>query len=320
MKLKIDGNEEEFEILDILDFTSERKRMSIILKDKDKILLFIKGADSAIIPLLSKDCEILEKTNDHLNEFGLEGLRNLMIGMTEIKENFEENHKLLQEARKEIDPIKKEELLSEAYSNFEKDIKLLGISGLEDKIQEGTSDCLNSLKEAGIKTWVLTGDKLDTAENISYACSLLHDDTKIFRLKDSNADSNEQIFQFFEEIKQLDNEKFAMLIEGKIALANILRNEELTSEFVKIAVKCQTVICCRVSPKQKGDIVKLMKKRMSNGVVSLAIGDGGNDVSMIQSANVGIGIIGNEGRQAANASDFSIPKFMHLKRLLLVHG
>eukprot|EP01080_Neovahlkampfia_damariscottae_P006577 gene6577-10740_t len=321
MTLKIDGNEEEFEILDTLDFTSERKRMSIIVKDKnEKIFLFIKGADSAITPLLEKSCDILETTNEHLNDFGVEGLRNLMIGMKEIKENFEENHKILHDARQEIEPNRKEELLAIAYANFEKDIKLLGVSALEDKIQDGTTDCLNSFKEAGIKIWMLTGDKLDTAENISEACSLLHDDIKRFRFTDQNANSIEKISQILNEMKQYEKDQFSILMEGKIALATLMKDSNLTSEFVKIAIKSQTCIFCRVSPKQKGDIVKLMKKKMSSGVVSLAIGDGGNDVSMIQSANVGIGIIGNEGRQAANASDFAIPQFKHLKRLLLVHG
>jgi magnesium-transporting ATPase (P-type) len=322
IKIQIGENEENFEILEVLEFSSERKKMSIIVKDKEgKVFLFTKGADSAILPTTSEDSkQITEQTNQHLHEFGEEGLRNLMVGMKEIKENLQENLNQIHEARIITDPIKKEEELAKAFENLERDIDLLGVVSLEDKIEEGVPDCLESLKEAGIKIWVLTGDKLDTAENISYACSLIHEDTEKFRIYDYETNMKEKVLKCLEQLKQSKSTKTALLVEGKIALNCILEDIELTEEFVKSAVKCQTVIFCRATPKQKGDIVKLMKRNMRSGTISLAVGDGGNDVSMIQSANIGVGIIGNEGRQAANASDFAIPKFRFLKRLLLTHG
>jgi phospholipid-transporting ATPase len=81
---------------------------------------------------------------------------------------------------------------------------------------------------------------------------------------------------------------------------------------------CKAVICCRVSPLQKALVVKLVKKNTQS--ILLAIGDGANDVSMIQAAHVGVGISGVEGLQAARSADIAISQFKYLKKLLLVHG
>ena len=89
--------------------------------------------------------------------------------------------------------------------------------------------------------------------------------------------------------------------------------------FMFLSLRCKSVICCRVSPSQKADIVKAVRKEVKDSI-TLAIGDGANDVPMIQSAHIGIGISGQEGLQAANASDYSIAQFRFLQRLLLVHG
>lgn len=94
--------------------------------------------------------------------------------------------------------------------------------------------------------------------------------------------------------------------------------KELEYLLYTIATRCKAVICCRVSPLQKALVVKLVKK-YSNSIL-LAIGDGANDVSMIQAAHVGVGISGVEGLQAARSADFAISQFRFLKKLLLVHG
>lgn len=95
-------------------------------------------------------------------------------------------------------------------------------------------------------------------------------------------------------------------------------NSSLRTRFFEVCIACQAVLCCRMSPSQKAEIVELVEK--NSKAVTLAIGDGGNDVAMIQKAAVGIGILGNEGRQAANNADFSIAQFSFLRRLLFVHG
>ena len=90
------------------------------------------------------------------------------------------------------------------------------------------------------------------------------------------------------------------------------------SEFIELACQCPAVVCCRCSPTHKAQVVKLLQSQTKKPVCS--IGDGGNDVSMIQAANVGIGIVGKEGKQASLAADFSITQFSHISRLLVWHG
>ncbi|VEL21071.1 unnamed protein product [Protopolystoma xenopodis] len=89
-------------------------------------------------------------------------------------------------------------------------------------------------------------------------------------------------------------------------------------EFIDLARQSPAVVVCRCSPTQKAAIVRLMRRY--SGRVVAAIGDGGNDVGMIQSADIGLGLVGKEGRQASLASDFSLVQFRHITRLLLVHG
>ena len=101
-----------------------------------------------------------------------------------------------------------------------------------------------------------------------------------------------------------------------------MKDEELKEKFAEISYQCPTVIACRLSPIQKSQLVRLIKESNFDGkfVLTAAIGDGGNDISMIQEAHVGLGIIGLEGNAAAKAADFAFTKFCHLQRTLFVHG
>jgi len=111
-------------------------------------------------------------------------------------------------------------------------------------------------------------------------------------------------------------EDLALIIDGK-SLTYALE-KEISKTFLELAIMCKAVICCRVSPLQKALVVKLVKKNQKS--ILLAIGDGANDVSMIQAAHVGVGISGVEGLQAARSADVAISQFRYLKKLLLVHG
>ena len=203
--------------------------------------------------------------------------------------------------------------LAKVAEKIEKNLELVGATALEDKVksfhskfmkqlQQGVPDTIAELKKANIRIWVLTGDKLDTAENIGHACDLLNSKTHKYRFKDSNCDTIEKLEillnDALEKSKTLTNQ--GLLIEGKTALALILKNDILKKLFLNLAVNCEAVLCCRVSPIQKAKVVELVNSRVQKGCVTLAIGDGGNDVSMIQSARVGVGISGKEGQQAAN--------------------
>ena len=111
----------------------------------------------------------------------------------------------------------------------------------------------------------------------------------------------------------------SVVIGGKSLIFALDKNEkELRKDVYDLLCMCSSVVCCRVSPIQKAEIVELVKENTND--LCLSIGDGANDVAMIQKAHIGVGISGNEGLQAANNSDFAIAQFRFLKRLLFVHG
>lgn len=213
----------------------------------------------------------------------------------------------------------REEKLDQVSEEIEQNMLLMGGTAIEDRLQIGVPETIAELSKSGIKIWVLTGDKTETAINIGFACNLLTTHMELLILRASDREKTAKILQ--DTLTRLDGEtnpdkKFALVIDGttlKYAL------EDSTKEILlSIGMHCSGVVCCRVSPKQKALVVRLVKKGLK--VMTLAIGDGANDVSMIQEANVGIGISGVEGRQAVMASDYAIAQFRFLRKLLLVHG
>jgi phospholipid-translocating ATPase len=180
-------------------------------------------------------------------------------------------------------------------------------------------ETIAELAQSGIKLWVLTGDKTETAINIGFSCNLVTLDMELIIVKaDNREDTAEELERGMQRAKdsQTIEKKCALVIDGttlKYALEPLQKDL-----LLQLGMLCSSVICCRVSPKQKALVVQLVKKGLK--VMTLAIGDGANDVSMIQEANVGIGISGVEGRQAVMASDYAIAQFRFLRKLLLVHG
>lgn len=176
---------------------------------------------------------------------------------------------------------------------------------------------------AGIKLWVLTGDKVDTAKNIGFSCKLLvQEGMEIFQYPKDVNDPYQATVQIRDQQKLAigKNKKTAFLVEGAL-LSNIMtkQNQQLYSEFSKVALASDVVLCCRVTPVQKQEIVAMVKGEIPKAV-TLSIGDGANDVNMITEAHVGVGIKGVEGQQAARAADYAIGEFQMLKRLLFFHG
>ncbi|XP_043350570.1 probable phospholipid-transporting ATPase IM isoform X9 [Dermochelys coriacea] len=309
-----------------------------------QIKLYCKGADTILFERLHpSNEELMSLTSDHLEEFAGEGLRTLALAYKNLtEEHFKEWFKILQEANTSLDS--RNEYLAAAYEEIEKDMMLLGATAIEDKLQEGVTETIASLSLANIKIWVLTGDKQETAMNIGYSCHMLTDTmNEIFvvaghTVKEVREELRKAKEHLFGQNKDLSNghvfcEKmqeskqgsvleetvtgdYALVINGH-SLAHALE-ADLENEFVEVACLCKTVICCRVTPLQKAQVVELVKKHRK--AVTLAIGDGANDISMIKSAHIGIGISGEEGMQAVLASDYSFAQFRYLKRLLLVHG
>ncbi|KAJ0962834.1 hypothetical protein J5N97_027956 [Dioscorea zingiberensis] len=330
--------ERSYRLLNILEFNSTRKRMSVIVRDEEgKLLLLSKGADSVMFERLAKDGrQFEEQTKEHMNEYADAGLRTLVLAYRELDEDeYTAFNQKFTEAKNSVS-ADRDDKVEEAAEMIEKDLILLGSTAVEDKLQNGVPECIDKLAQAGIKIWVLTGDKMETAINIGFACSLLRQGMKqiIITLespeiklleKEGNKDaiakaSKESVIRQITEGKTLTSssttESFALIIDGK-SLAYALE-DNVKNLFLQLAINCASVICCRSSPKQKALVTRLVKE--GTGKVTLAIGDGANDVGMLQEADIGIGISGVEGMQAVMSSDVSIAQFRFLDRLLLVHG
>ncbi|KAJ6242785.1 putative phospholipid-transporting atpase [Anaeramoeba flamelloides] len=320
--IDIEGKKMIYEVLNILEFNSARKRMSVIVKDPEgQIILLMKGADDTIYERLYKEITQINSdiTHNHIELFASEGLRTLCFAKKNLNdEEYLEWNKIFHEANTLTVDRKKN--VEKACEQIENNLFLIGASAIEDKLQKGVPKAISSLSQAGIKIWVLTGDKRGTAINIGFACSLLTKGMHLINIKSESLDeyliemenANEIIFN-----QNNKNKPRALIISGK-ALRFALTEDQKIS-FLNLAQRCQAVICCRVSPIQKSQVVMLVKENVKESI-TLAIGDGANDVSMIQAAHVGVGISGNEGMQAVNSSDYSIAQFRFLSRLLLVHG
>ena len=321
--LEISGKEKKFELLNTLEYTSERKRMSVIVKTEDnKYMVYAKGADSMIELLLcneDKNSQILNKTKEYLKLFSVNGLRTLMIAYKEIPEDY------YQKWNEEYKKIKTnvnhtEEDLYKLYNEMEKNFKLIGSTAIEDELQDNVGEIINDIMITGIRVWMLTGDKLDTAKNIAISCKLFKEDMKIMEIKEhATVDGLKSQLKVMlnDNVFKDDLINVGLLIGGE-ELEKIFADNELLNLFFELSVNCLSVVCSRVSPKQKGQLVNLIKS--TERAVTLAIGDGANDVGMINEANVGVGIQGKEGSQAARASDYAIKEFSHLKKLLFFHG
>ncbi|XP_039491596.1 phospholipid-transporting ATPase ID isoform X8 [Drosophila santomea] len=409
--IEVMGKTEEYELLNILDFNNVRKRMSVILRRGDSMVLYCKGADNVIYDRLHGGQEDLKaRTQDHLNKFAGEGLRTLALAERRLTEQYYNDWRSRQqEAALSMDA--REQKLNAIYEEIESEMQLVGVTAIEDKLQDGVPKSIANLQNAGIKIWVLTGDKQETAINIGYSCQLLTDELADVFIVDGNSveEVEKQLRQFKESIKIYnrfrpggfdafdrlnsdsnmdplsvtmtqtsafmqetnlpptpppppaisvvtfrwdeknkdnkggpdsaecndlfgdekgsddggtasivvdENTGFALVVNGH-SLVHCL-SPELENKFLDIASQCKAVICCRVTPLQKALVVELIKR--AKNAVTLAIGDGANDVSMIKAAHIGVGISGQEGLQAVLSSDYSIAQFRYLERLLLVHG
>ncbi|XP_050068000.1 phospholipid-transporting ATPase ID isoform X5 [Anopheles maculipalpis] len=416
--IEVMGRTEEYELLSILDFNNVRKRMSVVLRRNNTIILYCKGADSVIYDRLGPNQHDLKaRTQEHLNKFAGEGLRTLVLAERRLTKEFYDSWLVRQrEAALSLDG--REDKLGAIYEEIECDMQLVGVTAIEDKLQDGVPQTIANLQLAGIKIWVLTGDKQETAINIGYSCQLLTDDmVDVFVIDGiTKSEVEQQLRKYMDSLRIVntyhpanvqkannmhsqttavggsseasavtangahssssgpmvdiqntsppsvsvvtfrwdnrhkytsiggseeapdsvncsnysdgfekgeptltdidENTGVALVINGH-SLVHCLTSE-LESKFLEIASHCKAVICCRVTPLQKAMVVELIKR--AKNAVTLAIGDGANDVSMIKAAHIGVGISGQEGMQAVLASDYSIAQFKFLERLLLVHG
>ncbi len=267
--------------------------------------------------LAVNDAAVYERTFQHIDDFATEGLRTLLYGYRFLnEEEYDGWKKVFHDATTSL--VGRQQLIEKAGEMIEHDFELAGATAIEDKLQQGVPETIDKLRRANIKMWMLTGDKRETAINIGHSCRLIKDYSHVIIL-DSEAGMVENVMATsLLEITNGGIPHSVVVVDGQ-TLSYIEGDETLSYLFFDLAVTVDSVICCRASPGQKASLVKQIRNKVKKSV-TLAIGDGANDVAMIQEAHVGIGITGKEGFQAARISDYSIAQFRFLQKLLLVHG
>ncbi|XP_028815802.1 phospholipid-transporting ATPase 11C isoform X3 [Denticeps clupeoides] len=346
MKIRNRQNDVElYELLHVLNFDPVRRRMSVIVRSKaGETLLFCKGADSSIFPRVRS--EEVDRIRVHVERNATEGYRTLCVAYKQLcTEEYVEVDAKLREARLALQD--REEKLMAVYNQVETGMSLIGATAVEDRLQEEAAETMEALQEAGIKVWVLTGDKMETAKSTCYACRLFQRGTELLELtvrtlEDGGRKREERLHELLLEYHKkavqdappaklgvrrswvTASQEYGFIIDGATLSLVLNSSPEASSTrykslFLQICQNCTAVLCCRMAPLQKAQIVKMVKNSKGSPI-TLSIGDGANDVSMILEAHVGIGIKGKEGRQAVRNSDYAIPKLKHLKKLLLAHG
>ena len=315
-------NEESYEILANFPFSSDTKRMGILLRNKkyNHIIFYLKGAENVILKYVKEEYKGYIKEN--AENLADKGLRTLVLTQKIISEDFYKNWKIeYDNALTSMEDRKGK--ITEAISKLENDLDFLCVTGVEDLLQDNVNTTIDKLRDAGIKIWMLTGDKIETATCISISTGLKAKSFKLFKIR-FDALSHESDEEDIETIKTklLEYGKFntphtpyLLIIDGDSLDVALKHHEEI---FFSVSKNAPSVVCCRCSPTQKRIIVKTIKKYVD--ARTAAVGDGGNDVAMIQEADVGIGIVGKEGLQASLAADYSILQFDYLSNLILWWG
>lgn len=308
--IEVNGVYQVYDIIAVFPFNSTRKRMTVVVRKQGEegLLVLTKGADNIIYPRCR---EVYFR--QELNDYAISGYRTLVFAMKELygeeKQKFMENLNKITLSMDKVD-----EKLLEFAESVEQDLECIGITAIEDKLQEGVPETIEWLRRAGIHVWVLTGDKLETAIEIGKTSKVIPHGSDVLIL--GNSDKIVTLLDLGRYIDEFDNFNDPVLVITEEVLEFCLSNQSYL--FFKLAMKCKSVIFSRVSPYMKAKIVNLVRTR--NNAITLAVGDGANDVGMIQESSVSVGIFGREGTQAAQMSDFAIPKFRHLQKLIGVHG
>ncbi|KAJ3349337.1 hypothetical protein GGF32_005659 [Allomyces javanicus] len=356
-----------YDVLEIIEFNSTRKRMSVVVRDPEgKVRLLTKGADSVIFERLAPgQAGLMQTTLGHLQWFANDGLRTLCVAARDIDEGaFHDWHARYQAAG--MLAVGRDEAMDEIAEELERDLVLMGATAIEDKLQDQVPETIAKLLAAGIRIWVLTGDKVETAITIGFACNLLERSQNLIVIQgDDYWSTRRQLQESLVTLldanvpadtlaadEQCDGagpgsasptggtgtrsrsasgssstgldsastnsmpSKYALVIDGSSLKYALQKENRLL--FLEVGCRCVSVVVARASPLQKAQVVQLVRQELDS--LTLAVGDGANDVSMIQAANVGVGIAGLEGAAASLSSDYAIGQFRFLQRLLLVHG
>jgi len=290
-------NVEEFEILANFPFSSDTKRMGIILKNKKygHIIYYLKGAENIMMKFVKKD--YIGYIKENAENLAVKGLRTLVLTQKLLsQEEFDKWNLEYSEAITSMDNRK--EKIAQAVSKLENNMDFLCVTGVEDLLQDEVATTIDNLRNAGMKVWMLTGDKVETATCISISAGIKSKNQKLFTIRyddlsdyddrDNTQKKIQKLKELFEEYnKKIITDPHLFIIDGDSLDLALNHCEE---EFFKTSMQALSVVCCRCSPTQKRIIVKTIKKYTT--ARTAAVGDRGNDVAMIQDADVGIGIVG----------------------------
>mmetsp|Transcript_22618 Transcript_22618/g.52741 ORF Transcript_22618/g.52741 Transcript_22618/m.52741 type:complete len:1132 (-) Transcript_22618:73-3468(-) len=310
-----------------IPFSSDRKRMSIVVEykgpnqnghngsRKGELFCITKGADNVISALLEEPFST--DTIAQLEAYSMQGLRTLAVSSKVVDRTFFEQW-LPRYNAAQLAGEDREGKVAAVAAEMECQLILAGVSAIEDRLQEGVPETITAIKAAEVRFWVLTGDKMETAVEIVRACKLFTDDMVIAYMV--NASSEKQMFEILQaaEKRLASTKNGALVIDGTFA-KHCLTQKEARERIYRLAIGSRACVCCRLSPQQKRRLVELVRE-FNSRAITLAIGDGANDVSMIQGAQVGVGVRGKEGNQAVQASDIAISQFRFLGNLLFCHG
>ena len=335
MTVDVLGEVVTWDVLAVNTFTADRKRMSLVVKERatGQHYLMCKGADSAVLDLCTLTAAQRKEAEKALTDLSCIGMRTLVVAQRRLTEA-ETAAWVISYKTAATQLNKRADHLAEVGAEIEKSMELLGITAIEDKLQDEVPEVIADLARAGIRLWMLTGDKEETAVNIGYSCNLLVNGMKLHSLTKIGSP-----LLYAEHLRSIYNDVTARYVAGKgyqhpdgkhTEMALVLDGPsfaffnmddvEQRMQLLEVGKSCRAVLACRLTPIQKQQLVSLVKTDSQPRAICLSIGDGANDVSMIREADVGVGIFGKEGRQAANNADFAIGQFKFLRRLLLVHG
>ncbi|KAH8841375.1 hypothetical protein MCOR31_009469 [Pyricularia oryzae] len=291
-------------------------------------------------PSVNDDGVVFTRCFKHLDDFASEGLRTLVYAQKFLSESdYASWKKLYSDATTSL--VDRQERIETVSELLEQNLELVGATAIEDKLQKGVPETIDKLRRANIKVWMLTGDKRETAINIAHSARICKPYSDVHILDSSKGNIEGQLAGIIEELREqknsnglvpsFQNNHNVLVVDGH-TLGEMEPSVHLSELFYSLAPVVDSVICCRASPAQKALLVRAVRQKIiqstpsgksatrGDTLLTLSIGDGGNDLAMLAEAHVGVGISGREGLQAARVADYSIAQFRFLARLLLVHG
>ncbi len=292
VELLVDGTVEQYRLLEVLSFASTRRRMAVLIEGPlpGRLAVYSKGADDVVVPRCGS--EGAEAAAAALR-FSRLGLRTLVVGRKTVERQLVAESGVLQ-ARAELDGGL---ALERAFESLERRMQCLGVVGIRDELQDDVEATLRAVRSAGMRVWCITGDKEETARSVALSCGLW--------------EAGERVTEWDGGLEAAEESSPEVLLVSGRSL------EQRSVRLERALLGARVVLCSRASPKQKALLVGLLRER---GQIVCAVGDGGNDVAMIQESNVGVGLAGKEGAQAALAADVALEHFAQLRGLLLWDG